>query len=58
VYPVRSLFPWSAAAKMTARAERIRQPEGPEPASRAIVSSDSLPLSRWPADEEELFGGQ
>ena len=58
VYPVRSLFPWSAAAKMTARAERIRQPGGPEPASRAIVSSDSRPLSRWPTDEEELFGSQ
>jgi tetratricopeptide (TPR) repeat protein len=59
VRPVRSLFPWSAAAKMTARAERIRQPEIPETASPAGVFSDSQSLTgRWSTDEEELFGDQ
>jgi tetratricopeptide (TPR) repeat protein len=55
VYPVRSLFPWSAAAKMTARAERIRQPESPETAASAGVFSASRSFSRWPTDEQEVF---
>jgi tetratricopeptide (TPR) repeat protein len=54
-YPWRSRFPWSAAAKMAARARRIRQlggvdrnpPEQPEPPDQW----------RWPQDEKELFGG-
>jgi hypothetical protein len=55
-HPVHSLFPWSAAAKMTARAERIRQPEVSETASRAVVSSDSRPFTgRWPTNEQEVF---
>jgi tetratricopeptide (TPR) repeat protein len=55
MYPVRSLFPWSAAAKMTDRAERIRHPEIPETASSASLSSASRPLSRWPTDDQEVF---
>ena len=55
VYPIRSLFPWSAAAKMTDRAERIRHPEIPETASSASLSSASRPLSRWPTDDQEVF---
>jgi tetratricopeptide (TPR) repeat protein len=53
-HPWQSSFPWSAAAKMAARARRIRQlggadrnrPDQPEPPDQW----------RWPQDEKEIFG--
>lgn len=52
-HPWRSGFPWSAAAKMAARAKRIRRQErGTE---KRPVEPESTEQWRWPQDEEELF---
>jgi tetratricopeptide (TPR) repeat protein len=56
MYPVRSLWPWSEAAKMTVRAEHIRYPEAASGSASAPAASDPLPpIGRWPVDEQVVF---
>jgi Tfp pilus assembly protein PilF len=55
MHPFRSAFPWSTAATMAARAQRILHPESPN-----VTNQDTQPLgrqnlSRWPTDEQEVF---
>jgi Tfp pilus assembly protein PilF len=56
MHPVRSLWPWSTAAKMTARAERIRHPEAAHASASAPAAPDPLPpMGWWPVDEQVVF---
>jgi Tfp pilus assembly protein PilF len=55
MHPFRSAFPWSTAATMAARAERILHPESPNVADQDTQPSGRQYLSRWPIDEQEVF---
>jgi tetratricopeptide (TPR) repeat protein len=55
MYPFRSVFPWSTAATMAARAQRILHPESENAADQDTHPLGRQYLSRWPTDEQEVF---